>query len=438
MVKQKLGLLLFSFLTVISAGLSVYFFEKEIIFSIGFAVVSVICILCAYSEFLYEKNKKIIIDEETFPKEIIINYSTLSQSVQLLGYLIFIIGGIYFISLVGFDYKKYEGFEYVMIAIAFYLIITYLYKIVRVLKKSSEKDVLIICNDGIVLNSEKMLWNHIKNEKIIKKQEYVEHSKYKVDVQYLSLMHQNKNIDFKIDELDHQDYLIEQYLKVFRERFQKTNFRHENLQKEEKETFIFENILKINDLFLLSEKERGENLENISLLAQNNPSELKKYCESILDFTDTNLDSIYYALSEKGNYFEDFLANEFIRLFEAAKKSKDSKEVFNILDEIYHDGESSSASKKVTDYLYQELSNIEDRIRLKALNFINLWLNEEDISKGNTIIQKMKMMIKDRNWKIRWCANNILSSYNIFQKDEIAISFQDKLNAKFNNQYEID
>lgn len=84
------------------------------------------------------------------------------------------------------------------------------------------------------------------------------------------------------------------------------------------------------------------------------------------------------------------------------------------------------------------MSNNDDKIRIKALTFIDSWLDEEDFSKGNIIIQKMQKMTKDNNWKIRWCANDILSSYNIFTDDEIAIPFQDKLNAKLNNQYEID
>jgi hypothetical protein len=88
--------------------------------------------------------------------------------------------------------------------------------------------------------------------------------------------------------------------------------------------------------------------------------------------------------------------------------------------------------------LYQELSNTNDKIRLKALNLINIWLEEEDISRNNIIIKKILMMTKDNNWKIRWCAHDILSSYNIFSDDEIAISFVDKLKAKVNNQYEID
>lgn len=438
MIKQKYGTLLFSFLTVISAVVSVYFFEKEFLFSLSFAIGSIICALCAYTEYLYEKNKDFQIEKSDLSTEMVINYSNLSLAISFLGYMIFIIIGIYFISLAGTDYQNYKGFEYVMIAIASYFIVVYFFKIFKLLKKVSQKDILIINNQGIILNSEKMLWSDITNEKLIKKQEHREHSKYEVDVQYLNLNHKNKKVEFQIDDLDQQDYKIEKYLKFFRAKFQKSDFRSPENQEIKTEISIFENILKFNDLFSLSEKELQKNLEDIRFQAKKHPSELKAYCESFTKFEETNLDSIYYALSEDTDMWKEFLANEFIRLFAIAKKSNDSKTIFKVLDEILYDSEPSSASRKVIDHLYQELSNNDDKIRLKALIFIDSWLDEEDLSKGNIIIQKMQRMTKDHNWKIRWCANDILSSYNIFTDDEIAIPFQDKLNAKLNDQYEID
>ena len=69
MIKQKYGALLFSFLTVISAVLSVYFFEKEFLFSFSFAIGSIICALCAYTEYLYEKEKDFKIEKSDFSTE---------------------------------------------------------------------------------------------------------------------------------------------------------------------------------------------------------------------------------------------------------------------------------------------------------------------------------------------------------------------------------
>ncbi|WP_210148947.1 hypothetical protein [Chryseobacterium scophthalmum] len=88
MIKQKYGTLLFSFLTVISAVLSVYFFEKEFLFSLSFAIGSIICALCAYTEYLYQKEKDFQIEKSDFSTEMVINYSNLSLAITFLGYLI--------------------------------------------------------------------------------------------------------------------------------------------------------------------------------------------------------------------------------------------------------------------------------------------------------------------------------------------------------------
>lgn len=438
MIKQKYGAILFSIITTIFIALSVYFFEKEFLFSLSFAIGSIICVLCAYQEYVYQKKKDFQIEKSDFLTEIIINYSNLSLAISFLGYLIFIIIGIYFIDLAGTDYQNYKGFEYVMIAIASYFIVVYLFKIFKLLKKISQKDILVINNQGIILNSEKMLWSDIKNEKLVKKQEFREHSKYEVDVQYLTFSHKNKKAEFQIDDLDQQDYLIEKYLRFFRAKFQKSDFRNSENQETNAKASIFEDVLKFTDLFSLSQTELNQNLENIRFLAESNPIELKKYCKNITDFDETNLDSIYYALSEDTDKWKELLASEFIRLFEVAKKGDQSKRIFAILDEIFYDAEPSSSSEKVIDYLYQEMSNNDDKIRLKALICIDSWLDDDDFSKGNIVIQKMQRMTKDSNWKIRWCANNILSSFKIFHEDEIAILFQDKMNAKLGNPYEID
>lgn len=437
MIKQKFGTALFCILTIICLIVAIFFSKQDLFFTIIPSLGSLICALCAVSENIYHKNRNVFIDDNSLLSEANINYSKLFLAISVIGYLIFIILGMYFIKLAGLDYTKYKRGDYFMIGISTFFIISYSIKIIKVIKKYSAKNILIISNNGIQLNHEYMIWSNIKNEKTLIKQEFTEYSKYETEVKYLSLYHKNKKIEFKIDDLDTADYFIEQYLKLYKNRFLKQNFRSSFKKMPEKDFSVFESIPKIDDLFSLDEKELQKNLDNIGVLAKNNPDELKSYCESITNFEETNLDSIYYALSENAEDWKDFLDNEFIRLFEIAKKDPFSNNIFDILDEILYELEPSQSSRKIIDYLYKELSNTNDKIRLKALNLINAWL-EEDISKSNIIIQKILMMTKDNNWKIRWCAHDILSSYNIFSDDEIAIPLADKLKAKINNPYEID
>lgn len=438
MIKQKFGTALFCILTIICLIVAIFFSKQDLFFTIIPSLGSLICALCAVSENIYHKNRNVFIDDNSLLSEIHINYSKLSLTISIIGYFVFITLGMYFIKLAGLDYVKYKRGDYFMIGISAFFIISYSIKIIKVIKKYSAKNILIISNNGIQLNHEYMIWSNIKNEKILIKKEVTEYSKYETEVKYLSLYHKNKKIEFKIDNLDTPDYFIEQYLKLYKNRFLEQNFESSFKKMSEKDFSTFESILKIDDLFSLDEKELQKNLDNIGVLAKNNPDELKSYCESITNFEETNLDSIYYALSENAEYWNDFLTHEFIRLFEITKKSPASNSIFAILDEILYDFEPSQSSRKIINYLYQELNNTNDKIRLKALNLINVWLEEEDISRNNIIIKKILMMTKDNNWKIRWCAHDILSSYNIFSDDEIAISFVDKLKAKVNNQYEID
>ncbi|MDO3426664.1 hypothetical protein QWT87_17425 [Chryseobacterium sp. APV1] len=438
MIKQKFGTALFCILTIICLIVAIFFSKQDLFFTIIPSLGSLICALCAVSENIYHKNRNVFMDDNSLLSEANINYSKLSLAISVIGYLVFIILGMYFIKLAGLDYTKYKRGDYFMIGISAFFIISYSIKIIKVIKKYSAKNILIISNNGIQLNHEYMIWSNIKNEKILIKKEVTEYSKYETEVKYLSLYHKNKKIEFKIDNLDTPDYFIEQYLKLYKNRFLKPNFGSSFKKMPEKDFSAFESIPKIDDLFSLDEKELQKNLDNIGVLAKNNPDELKSYCESITNFEETNLDSIYYALSENAEDWKDFLDNEFIRLFEITKKSPASNSIFTILDEILYELEPSQSPRKIIDYLYKELSNKNDKIRLKALNLINAWLEEEDISRSNIIIQKILTMTKDNNWKIRWCTHDILSSYNIFSDDEIAISFVDKLKAKVNNQYEID
>lgn len=438
MIKQKYGTVLFSILTIICLALAIYFFNHKNFFTIILSIGAVISVLCAALEYSYSKNKNLIIDANKLSSEVNIRYSKSFLLINILGNFIFIILGIYFISVVGLDYAKYKRGDYFLIGISLYITFHYAIKIAKTIKKSLEKNVLVIGNNGITINSKKMIWNDIKNEKIIIKKERSGNTKHPVDVKYLSLYHKNSNIELKLDDLDTPEYCIEQYLELYKEQTQKSNSRDYFNKPAETDFSAFENILKLDALYSLEEKEFSKGFENIRILAKNNPDQLKSYCESITNFEDTNLDSIYYALSEDGESWKDFLTCEFIRLFEMAKKSSDPTNIFTVLDEIFYDAEPSKSSRKVIDYLYQELSNTHDKIRLKALTFIDLWLDEEDINKGSSIIQKMVKMTKDENWKIRWCAHDLLSSYGIFNPDEIAISYTDKIKAKIGNPYEID
>ncbi|RKS97867.1 hypothetical protein [Chryseobacterium defluvii] len=430
-MKQKFGTIFFSVSAIIALAIGLFFVKQELLFSVIFFISSFICGVSAYQEHLYHKNKKTLVEKTKIPNEISVGFSKLDNCISILGCSIFIILGFYFLNLTGFEYKKFSRQDYFILLIAGALIVGYAWKIIKkIIQISSNKAGLFISNRGIALHGNSLMnWNEIRNEKVITREERTDGSRYKTEVKYLSLFHQSKGIELKIDDLDIADYTLEQYLKIYRERFNQTIDN-----SSEKETrSVFESIINIDALLSLSEKELDNEIKKINSLAEKYPQDLAKYCETIVDFKESNLNTIYFALSENSDIWGDFLASEFIRLFEKAKISKD-QEIYHVMDEIICD----SYFPKVTTYLYNELNNTYDRIRLKALWYMDSWMDFENIQKNDHMVQKIVKMLKDNHWKIRWMANNVLTNFNIFQKEEIEISFIDKLKGKVGNPYEID
>lgn len=433
-MKQKLGTLFFLIFAIIALAIGFFFVRQKIFFSVIFFVSSIICGICSFQEYIYHKNKNIPIDNTKLSDEIYIKCSRSDYLISILGYSIFIILGFYLLSLNGFDYKKFNRRDYFILLISGVLILGYTWKIIKKINQIlSQKVFFLISSKGIALNGNPLMdWNEIRNEKIFTRKEIPNYSKYETEVKYLSLFYQSKRIELKIDKLDIPDYTLEQYLKIYRKRFNQSNSISTNIQSNIK---VFEDIINIDELLSLTDHEQNREIKKINSLAKEYPKDLSKYCNSISDFKESNLSSIYFALSEDSDTWGDFLANEFIRLFEKAKGSSDEK-LYHILSEIICEYKASYSSK-VANYLYNELNNTTDKVRLKALCYIDYWMDLENIQKSDPIIQKIIKMLKDSHWKVRWMANNILTEFNIFPKEEIVISFTDKLRGKYGNPYEI-
>lgn len=437
-MKQKFGTIFFSILTIISLTVGLFFLRQEFIFSVIFFIGSLICGISAIQEYLYHKNRNILIDKTKVPDETHIKYSKSNNLTSILGYTVLIILGFYLLNIIGFDYKKFSRRDYFMLIVSGVLIFGYVWKTIkRVIQILSKKVYLLINNKGIALDGGSLMyWNEIRNEKIITRKEISDDSKYETEVKYISLFHKSKRMELKIDELDIPDYALEQYLKIYRDRFNQSNSKDTIKKSNIESQSVFENIMNIEELLSLSENELDKEIKNINALAKKYPQDLPKYCNNILDFKESNVSSIYFALSENSDSWGDFLANEFIRLFEKAKLNNDDK-IYDILDEIICDYK-SSYSPKVADYLYNQFKNPTDKVRLKALCYIDSWMDLENIQKSDYAVQKIVKMLKDDNWKVRWMANDILTAFKIFQKKEIEISFIDKIKAKYGNPYEIE
>jgi len=91
-------------------------------------------------------------------------------------------------------------------------------------------------------------------------------------------------------------------------------------------------------------------------------------------------------------------------------------------------------AETVRTELFNQLNSTNLLIRLKTIQLINYWLDNEILMKNPVLTSKLKSKLKDENWKVRWNANNILKE-NEIEVDNLGL--WDRIKAKYQNQYEI-
>lgn len=76
-----------------------------------------------------------------------------------------------------------------------------------------------------------MNWYDIENERIISRFYTIKESKHdnNSEVNYLLFYYKNERIEIAIDELDITDYQLNQYLKIFRTRFNDEKIKSQHL-----------------------------------------------------------------------------------------------------------------------------------------------------------------------------------------------------------------
>lgn len=360
----------------------------------------------------------------TLPKETIINYSIKYLMLKVLGNLVFVALGFYFIYKIKFDYVTYTTTDYFALLIAFAFIFYYGKIVFKEIFSASNK--IIISENGISINNVFHPWKTISKEKIFRRKEYTPKYRSEYEEVFLEFSSPKGNVEVKIDDYAIAEEKITQLLKEYREKFSP-------FHQVEVKNNIFQNSMGFETYMKLSKKEAKKRIKDILALAETNESELLEYCKTdLLDKLD-QLELIYFALSEKYQRWEKFLTHEFIRLFEMAKTSDRAEDLFSLAGEIFPDENRTEESNKACYYLYKELDNQNISIRLNALSLLDFWLDEDKID--NRIVNKIKSKIQDPNWKVRWTAYKILKENSYLNDDAVNISFIDKLRGKCLNPY---
>lgn len=343
-----------------------------------------------------------------------------------LGNLVFVILGFYLLILLRFDLdsiQKLKLSDYFVIGISILFVFSFGKKVIIELLSFNKK--IIFSKNGIEIDRKIYSWQNISKEKIISKKEYT--SKYRIEYQenYLNFMHKNETVEVKIQSYNTDEHKIKLLLEKF-----KKNASNNNVVR----SGVFDRIISFDDYLELEEKKSEKVIKETQELFESNKNELIDFCKYSTYDVIGKLEFLYYALSDDFLKWENFLVEEFIRIFELAKKDNSINELLPILENIMPDENETITSSKIRGYLIKELDNKEINFRLKALQLLNCWIDEEQIKKEPNIVNRITLSLQDADWRMRWNAHTVLKGNDVNVPE---MNFMDKLKGKILNPYEI-
>lgn len=218
---MKFGIILYVILGIMSSIVGYSLIKSSQLFSIIFFITSIALITISHIEYKYDKNNKIVLNQDDeIPEEINVKYFKSNIVINILKYCIFIILSIFLLNLFNKKYKEIDS-NYFFISIITIIGISFcLIKIILEIKKLSQ--ILISINNmGIKLkNNPRIKWKEISLEKITTRYISNPTSKYdnRNEINSLHFFHNNEKIEINIDDFDITDYQLSQVLKIFRTR----------------------------------------------------------------------------------------------------------------------------------------------------------------------------------------------------------------------------
>lgn len=352
-----------------------------------------------------------------------IKYSIRKSLLNSLYDYVFFILGFYLLSLVDIDELKNFNFNtYFIPILSFFFILAYGKRIF--LELLNFKNKIIFSKNYLEVNNKIINWLDITKPKIISKKEYT--SKYRIEYEeyYLSLFYKKEKIEIKIDNynLNPEEFksLINKY---------STSKNTINLTDK-----TFKNIIGYEEYFELNEKESEKEVVKTLALCEKNIDELTKFCNNNLFIETDKINFIYYCLSEKPEKWDRFLTTEFLRVFKISLNNNNFNNLYPLLDNIMVDDIKTLEAENVRTELFNQINTTNLLIRLKTIQLINYWVDNEILANNTNLTFKLKSKLNDENWKVRW------NAYNILKENEIAVDklgIMDKIKAKYQNQYEI-
>lgn len=348
-----------------------------------------------------------------------LKYSFLNSAFD---YIIFIFG-FYLLSLININELKVFSFNnYFLPALSLIFIFFYGKRII--LELLNLKNKIIFTKDHLQINNKVYKWADISKQQIISKKEYT--PKYNLEYKefYLSFIHKKEKIELKIDNYVLSTNEFKNLLTKYSTTKDKTNSTDKT----------FKNIFTYDEYFELNESESEKEISKTLALCEKNINGLTKFCiENTFNETD-KVNFIYYCLSEEPKKWDNFLTNEFLRVYKLSLIDNSFNILFPLLENIMVEDIDTKDAELVRTELFNQINSTNLLIRLKSIQLINCWVDKEILEKNQILTSKLKSKLNDENWKVRWNAHNVLKDNEIEVEN---LGIMDKLKAKYQNQYEI-
>ncbi|WP_289660603.1 HEAT repeat domain-containing protein [Flavobacterium panacagri] len=341
----------------------------------------------------------------------VLNYSIKGGVFHIAWNMVFVVLGIYFLSLINIEKIRFKFGDLVLPIVAVLFIIVYGKKAVMTLFNFHKK--IIFSQEGLELNEIFYEWKDIIFPRVIAKTEHT--AKYNLSYKefYLTFVYKQKTIEIKIDDYDVSENEIKELIKKYTPKFTPSTMSENKIVYEP--IHDFDQIITLEQYYDLEHEDSEEAIQDVQKLAVKDLDGIKRFCENQLFTQPDKVSFVYYSLSEDEDIdkWADFLSDEFSRVFQIALNQNKIKELTPVLYEILVEDISSYNAGQVRQTLLKGLDHKDLETRLKALEFLQDWIDEEVLKSNLTIVSKLRQKLKDPEWKMRWKASKLLEQYKI-------------------------
>lgn len=341
----------------------------------------------------------------------VLNYSIKGGVFHIAWNMVFVVLGIYFLSIINIEKIRFKFGDLVLPIVAVLFIIVYGKKAVMTLFNFHKK--IIFSQEGLELNEVFYEWKDIVFPRVIVKTEHT--AKYNLSYKefYLTFVYKQKTIEIKIDDYNVSENEIKELLKKYTPKFTPSTMSEEKTIYEP--ILDFDQIITLDHYYDLEHEDSEEAIKDVQKLAVKDLDAVKRFCENQLFVQPDKVSFIYYSLSEDEDIdkWADFLSDEFSRVFQIALNQNKMKELTPVLYEILVEDISSYNAGQVRETLLKGLDHKDLETRLKALEFLQYWIDEAVLKSNTIVVSKLRQKLKDPEWKMRWKASKLLEQYKI-------------------------